>query len=114
MNLAVPPLDPDHAPHSGPRRPAAAPTHAGPSASRVPSPSARISRRGLEAGPGAPFTIAGAVGAYDAAVLSRCLHTELDERAEAAPGPGRAVIVVDLTASLAGRTCTWSGSSRWP
>ena len=97
MNLAVPPLEPDHAPHSGRRRSATAPSDAGPLARWVPSPSARISRRGLGPGPGVLFTLAGVVGAHDAAVLSRCLHTELDERAEAAPGPGRGVIVVDLT-----------------
>jgi hypothetical protein len=94
MNLAVPPLDPDHAQHAGPRRPVTAPTrHPGSPPTTVPSPSARISRRPLGRGSGALYTVAGAVGAHDAAVLSRCLHAQLDGCAEAAS----AVIVLDLT-----------------
>jgi hypothetical protein len=98
MNLAVPPLDPDHAQHAGPRRPAKAPTREpGPPPTTVPSPSARISRRHLGRGSGALFTVAGAVGAHDAAVLSRCLHAQLDECAAGAAEALSAVIVLDLT-----------------
>jgi hypothetical protein len=43
------------------------------------------------------FTVAGVVGAHDAAVLSRCLHAQLEERAGAAAEAPSAVIVVDLT-----------------
>ena len=98
MNLTIPPLDPDHAQHAGPRRPVTAPTwKPGPPPTTVPSPSARISRRPLGRGSGALFTVAGAVGAHDAAVLSRCLHAQLDECAAAAPEAASAVIVLDLT-----------------
>ena len=98
MNLAVPPLDPDHAQQAGPRRPPTASSRdPGPPATTVPSPSARISRRHLGRGSGALFTVAGAVGAHDAAVLSRCLHAQLDGCATAAPDTASTVIVVDLT-----------------
>jgi hypothetical protein len=98
MNLAHPPLDPDHAQHAGRRRPSTAPSRdPGSPPTTVPSPSARITRRHLGPGSGALFTVAGAVGAHDAAVLSRCLHAQLDERAGAAPDTASAVIVVDLT-----------------
>ncbi|NMO88391.1 hypothetical protein [Actinomycetospora sp. TBRC 11914] len=92
MSLTTPPLHPDHrAPKTTStrdRRPPPTP---------VPSPSARVHRRDLGQGAGVVFTVAGAVGAHDAAVLSRCLHAELADCAVAAPGDARRVIVVDLT-----------------
>lgn len=92
MSLATPSLDPDHDRRTSAttstrdRRPPPTP---------VPSPSARVHRRDLGDGAGVVFTVAGAVGHHDAAVLSRCLHAEL----AAVPGPGTPprVIVVDLT-----------------
>jgi hypothetical protein len=97
MNLVVPPLDPDHPQHAGPRRPVTAPTRDSGPPTTVPSPSARISRRPLGRGAGALFTVAGAVGVHDAAILSRCLHAQLDGCAAVAPEAASAVIVVDLT-----------------
>ena len=97
MNLAIPPLDPGHVQHARPRRPVTAPSRdPAPPPTMVPSPSARISRRSLGQGSGALFTVAGAVGAHDAAILSRCLHTQLDQCAATA-SEATAVIVVDLT-----------------
>jgi hypothetical protein len=61
----------------------------------VPSPSARVHRRDLGDGAGVVFTVAGAVGHHDAAVLSRCLHAEL--AAVTGAGTPPRVIVVDLT-----------------
>jgi hypothetical protein len=98
MNLVVPPRHPDNAQQAGSHRPVTAPTRdSGPPPTRVPSPSARITRRPLGRGAGALFTVAGAVGAHDAAVLSRCLHAQLDGCAAVAPEAASAVIVVDLT-----------------
>jgi hypothetical protein len=97
MNLSISPLAPDHAQHARLRRPATPPSRdPAPPPTTVPTPSARISRRPLGRGSGALYTVAGAVGAHDAAVLSRCLHTQLDQCAATAPDAS-AVIVLDLT-----------------
>jgi len=94
MNLVIHPLD---AQHARPRRPVTAPGRdPAPPPTTVPSPSARISRRPLGQGSGALFTVAGVVGAHDAAILSRCLHTQLGQCAATAP-EASAVIVLDLT-----------------
>lgn len=87
MSLTTPPLDPDH------DRRAPAPTRdRRPPPTPVPSPAARVHRRDMADGAGVVFTVAGAVGHHDAAVLSRCLHAEL-----AGPGAPPRVVVVDLT-----------------
>lgn len=91
MSLATPPVDPDHEQRTG-YRPTAPRGDRTPPPTTVPSPGARISRRDLGRSAGAVFTVAGDVGAHDAAIISRCLHAEL-----AATGPATRVIVVDLT-----------------
>ena len=93
MSLATPPVDPDHEQRTG-RGPTAPRGDRTPPPTTVPSPGARISRRDLGRGAGAVFTVAGDVGAHDAAIISRCLHAEL---AAAGPVTATRVIVVDLT-----------------
>lgn len=98
MKLTVPSPALDHPQHveSGSRVTAAGRDPVPPPTS-VPSPSARISCRPLGHGTKVLFTVAGAVGAHDAAILSRCLHARLDDHAAAGAGTESAVIVVDLT-----------------
>jgi hypothetical protein len=94
MSLVTPPVDPDHD-HRAPDT--AATKDRLPPPTTVPCPSARITRRDLGPAAGAVFTVAGVVGAHDAAILSRCLHCALADRSGAGPGTASSVFVVDLT-----------------